>query len=58
MAVILVALLIVLLLVGLGFAIHVLWWLALVALVVFLLGFLIRVGETVARPRRRRWYYW
>lgn len=58
MAVILVALLIVLLLGGLGFAIHVLWWLALVALVIFLLGFLIRVGETVARPRRRHWYYW
>jgi hypothetical protein len=53
-----VALLIVLILGGLGFAIHVLWWLALAALVIFLLGFVLRIGETVARPRRRRWYYW
>jgi len=43
---------------GLGFAIHVLWWLALAALVVWLLGFVLRIGETVARPPRRRWYYW
>jgi hypothetical protein len=58
MAVVLVALLIVLLLAGLGFAIHLLWWIALIALVIFLLGFVLRVGETIARPRRRRWYYW
>jgi Trk-type K+ transport system membrane component len=57
MAVILLALLVVLILGGLGFAIHVLWWIALVALVIFLLGFVLRVGETVARPRRR-WYSW
>ena len=67
MAVILVALLVVLILFGIGFAIHVLWWLALAALVVWVLGFFLRVGETVARPRRRNWsnralrrswYYW
>jgi membrane protein YdbS with pleckstrin-like domain len=58
MAIILVALLIVLILGGLGFAIHVLWWLALAALVIWLLGFLLRIGEPAARPRRRRWYYW
>ena len=58
MAVILVALLVVLILFGIGFAIHVLWWLALVALVIWLLGFFLRVGETIARPPRRRWYYW
>jgi hypothetical protein len=58
MAVILVALLVVLILFGLGFAIHVLWWLALAALVIFVLGFFLRVGETIARPRRRRWYNW
>ena len=58
MAVILVALLVVLILFGLGFAIHVLWWLALVALVIWTLGFFLRVGETIARPRRRRWYNW
>jgi len=52
------ALLIVLILTGLGFAVHVLWWLALAALVIWLLGFFLRVGETIARPPRRRWYYW
>jgi hypothetical protein len=58
MAVILVALLVVLILFGLGFAIHVLWWIALAALVIWALGFFLRVGETIARPRRRRWYNW
>jgi hypothetical protein len=58
MAVILVALLIVVVLFGLGFAIHVLWWLALAALVLWVLGFFLRIGETIARPRRRRWYNW
>jgi hypothetical protein len=57
-AVILAALLLVLLLGLLGFAIHVLWWLALAALVIWLLGFFLRVGETIAKPPRRRWYYW
>jgi len=58
MAIILVALLIVLILGGLGFVLHVLWWLALAALVIWLLGFLVRAGETAATPRRRRWYNW
>ena len=58
MAVILVALLVVLILFGLGFAIHVLWWLALAALVIWAVGFFLRVGETIAKPRRRRWYNW
>lgn len=58
MAVILVALLVILIVFGLGFAIHVLWWLALAALVLWVLGFFLRVGETIARPRRRRWYNW
>jgi len=58
MAIILIALLVVLILGGLGFVLHALWWVALVALIVFLLGFVLRVGETIARPRRRRWYYW
>ncbi|HUA28466.1 MAG TPA: hydrophobic protein [Streptosporangiaceae bacterium] len=58
MAIVLVALLIVLILGGLGFAIHVLWWIALAALVIWALGFLLRVGESAAAPRRRRWYYW
>jgi membrane protein YdbS with pleckstrin-like domain len=58
MAVILVALLIILILGGLGFAVHLLWWVAIAALVILLLGFVLRVGETIARPRRRRWYNW
>jgi hypothetical protein len=58
MPIILIALLVVLILGGLGFALHVLWWIALVALVIWLLGFALRVGETVARRPRRRWYFW
>ena len=58
MTVILAALLLVLILGVLGFAVHVLWWLALAALVIWLLGFFLRVGETIAKPPRRRWYYW
>ncbi len=58
MAIILVALLIVLILGGLGFVVHALWFVAIAALVIWLLGFLLRVGETIFRPRRRRWYYW
>jgi hypothetical protein len=53
MGIILLALLVVLILAGVGFAIHLLWWVALVALIVFLLGFVLR-----ERPRRRRWYRW
>ena len=58
MALILLALLVVLVLFGLGFTLHVLWWIALIALIVWLLGFVLRAGSTIARPRRRRWYYW
>lgn len=57
MLLILAVLLIALILGGLGFAIHVLWWVALVVLVLWLLGFLFRVGEGVG-GRRRRWYRW
>jgi hypothetical protein len=41
-----------LLLGGLGFALHVLWWIALVVLVLWILGFLLRGGSG------RRWYRW
>jgi hypothetical protein len=58
MAIILIALLVVLILGGLGFLIHVLWWLALAALVIWLVGFLLRAGERAAGQRRRRWYRW
>lgn len=52
MALLLVVLLLAILLGGLGFAVHVLWWIALIVLVVWLLGFLLRAGEG------RRWYRW
>jgi hypothetical protein len=38
---------------GLGFAIHVLWWIALVVLVIWLLGFLFRAAEGGGRARGR-----
>jgi hypothetical protein len=57
MLIVLVALVIVVLLGAGGFAMPVLWWIAIVALVIWLLGFLLRAGEASARPRRR-WYYW
>lgn len=56
MGAIILALIIVLLIGGIGFAIHVLWWIALIALIVWLLGFVVRVGE--GSRARRRWYYW
>jgi len=55
MAALLIALLIVLILFGLGFTLHVLWWIAIIALIIWLLGFLFRSGGTRAR---RRWYNW
>jgi len=39
---VLVALLIIVLIFGLGFAIHVLWWVALAALIIWALSFLAR----------------
>ena len=30
---------------GLGFAIHILWWIALIVLVIWLIGFVVRAGE-------------
>jgi len=55
MALILLVLLLALLLGGLGFAVHILWWIALIVLVVWVLGFLVRVGEGGSRGR---WYRW
>ena len=54
MALLLVVLLIALLLGGLGFAAHVLWIVALVVLVLWLLGFVFRGGAGSGR----RWYRW
>ncbi len=56
MPVLVVALIVVLILFGAGFALHLLWWLAIIALVVWLLGFVVRGAETAGR--RRRWYNW
>jgi hypothetical protein len=55
MAALLIALLIVIVLFGLGFTLHVLWWIALIALVIWLLGFLFRSGGKAAGSRRR-WF--
>ncbi len=55
MGIILLVLLLALVLGGLGFAIHILWWIALIVLVIWLVGFLVRVGEGGSRSR---WYRW
>jgi len=55
-ALILLVLLLALILGGLGFAVHVLWWIALVVLVIWLLGFVLRAAESGGS--RRRWYRW
>ena len=67
MALILVVLCLAIILGGLGFAIHILWWIALIVLVIWLLGFLVRMGEGTSRgrgtagyrataPNWRRWH--
>ncbi|MGW7817835.1 hydrophobic protein [Streptomyces puniciscabiei] len=53
---ILLVLLLALILFGAGFAVKVLWWIALAVLVVWLLGFLVR--STTAAGERGRWYRW
>ena len=57
MVLVVVVLLLALLLGVLGFAVHILWWLALIVLALWLLGFVFRTAET-AGSRRRRWYRW
>ncbi len=57
MMVLLLVLLLAIILAGLGFAIHLLWWIALIVLAIWLVGFLFRAAET-AGSRRRRWYRW
>jgi len=53
---ILAVLLLALILFGVGFAAHVLWWIALIVLAIWLLGFLFRTAEGAGS--RRRWYRW
>jgi hypothetical protein len=57
MAIILLVLLLAVLLGAAGFAIHLLWVLALIVLAIWVVGFLFRAAETAAGPRRR-WYRW
>ncbi|GAA1987083.1 hydrophobic protein [Catenulispora subtropica] len=54
MAVILTVLLIALILGGLGFAAHLLWWIAVIVFVAWLVGFGFGGGATAGT--RRRWY--
>ncbi|MFF2078526.1 hydrophobic protein [Kitasatospora sp. NPDC058162] len=48
-------LLLALILGGAGFAIHILWWVALAVLVLWVLGFVVNSG---GRGGGRRWYRW
>ena len=56
MAAVLLVLLLALILFGAGFALKVLWWVALAVLLLWLLGFLVR--GTTAAGGRGRWYKW
>ncbi|WP_326595199.1 hydrophobic protein [Streptomyces sp. NBC_01803] len=56
MAVVLLVLLLALVLFGAGFALDVLWWLAVAVLIVWLLGFVMR--GTTSHGTRSRWYRW
>lgn len=53
MLLILAVLVLALLLFGAGFALHLLWWLAIIVLIVWLLGFVLR-----GPSRTGRWYRW
>ena len=58
MMLILAVLLIAIILGALGFiGALVLWWIAIIVLAIWLLGFLFRAAET-SGSRRRRWYRW
>ena len=57
MVALIVLLLILALFGGLGFAAHVLWIVLIVALVLWLIGFLVGGAES-GLGRRRRWYRW
>lgn len=54
MGIALLVLLLALILGGLGFAVHVLWWIAIIVFVFWLVGWAIGRGE--ARGGRRGWY--
>ncbi|WP_405770560.1 hydrophobic protein [Streptomyces sp. NBC_00080] len=52
----LLVLLLALILFGAGFALKALWWIAVIVLVVWLLGFVMRGADTSGR--KGRWYRW
>ena len=52
MGIVLLVLLLALLLFGVGFAVHALWWIALIVLATWLIGFFVRSVEGA------RWYRW
>jgi uncharacterized membrane protein YecN with MAPEG domain len=52
----LVLVLILILFGGLGFAVHILWYILIAAVILWALGFLIRGAGTGGT--RGRWYYW
>ncbi|MFI1919850.1 hypothetical protein [Nocardia sp. NPDC020380] len=56
MAILLLVLLLALVFVGLGFLVKVLWWVAIVVLAIWLLGFAFRSVDSAGT--RRRWYRW
>ena len=56
MGILLLVLLLALLLGGLGFAVHVLWWIALIVLIIWIVGFFARGAG--AGGARSRWYRW
>ena len=56
MAILLAVLIIAILFGAVGFAVHLLWWVALIVLVIWLLGFLFRSGS--GGRSRGRWYRW
>ncbi len=53
---ILLVLLLALILFGAGFALKALWWIAVIVLIVWVLGFVIR--PTASGGKRGRWYRW
>ncbi len=55
MLLLVVLFLIVLALFGAGFALHLLWWIAIAALVLWLVGFFLGRGESSGRHHFYRW---
>ncbi|MHA6757357.1 hydrophobic protein [Streptacidiphilus sp. PAMC 29251] len=56
MGALLLVLLLALILGGAGFAVHILWWIAIVVLVIWALGFVFRGAGSGGS--RGRWYRW